>query len=87
MTRQMVPGYSTLNCKIDKLGPAITRLGRLLAYPEFARLRREQARRVAEARSLRLPEQDDYSLAEIYCSRPLLQPARKNGFENPVAAG
>jgi len=58
-----------VNCKIDKLDPAITRPGRLLAYHEFSRLGPEQAWRLAEAKSLNLVEQDDYSLAEIYCRR------------------
>jgi hypothetical protein len=30
----------------------------------------EQARRLAQAKSLILPYQEDYSIAEIYCHRP-----------------
>ena len=56
----------TVNCEISKLDPAITRPGRLLAYREFKRLSREQAMQIATAKGIRLPEQKDYSLAEIY---------------------
>ncbi len=56
----------TVNCAIDRLDPAITRPGRLLAYREFRRLKREEAERLANAKRISLPEQTDYSLAEIY---------------------
>jgi hypothetical protein len=60
----------TVNCNIEKLDPALTRPGRLLAYREFNRLRRDQACRLAQEKRLTLPDdQDDYSLAEIYCRR------------------
>lgn len=72
----------TLNCQLDKLDPALTRPGRLLAYHEFRRLAREEALRLAQAKDLRIPEQTDYSLAEIYCSKTVFEsPARKSiGF-------
>ena len=56
----------TVNCPMDKLDPAITRPGRLTAVREFRRLDRKQAERIAKVKAITLPEQDDYSLAEIY---------------------
>ena len=56
----------TVNCPLDKLDPAITRPGRLTAVREFRRLDRKHAERIATAKAITLPKQDDYSLAEIY---------------------
>ena len=50
---------------------------------EFRRLSREEARRLAEAKGLALPETEDASLAEIYCGSaetPSLARTRKIGF-------
>jgi len=58
----------TVNCAIDRLDSAITRPGRLVAYREFRRLKRTEAQRLAESKGITLPEQEDYSLAEIYRS-------------------
>ena len=57
----------TVNCAIDQLDPAIGRPGRLIACREFKRLDSEQAHRLAVAKGISLPEQTDYTLAEIYC--------------------
>ena len=56
----------TVNCAIDQLDPAIGRPGRLIACREFRRLQYAQAHRLAAAKGLKLQEQSDYSLAEIY---------------------
>ena len=56
----------TVNCKIDKLDPAVTRTGRLVAYRRFCRLNPLEAERLAIAKGLMIPKQDSYSLAEIY---------------------
>jgi ATP-dependent 26S proteasome regulatory subunit len=56
----------TINTPIDKIDPALLRPGRLLASYTFKRLSFEQARRLAAAKSLTIPVQRDYSLAEIY---------------------
>jgi hypothetical protein len=56
----------TINCKIDKLDPAVTRTGRLIAYRQFRRLDRGEAARLALAKDLTIPSQETYSLAEIY---------------------
>ena len=65
------PIVATINCQISKLDPAITRPGRLLAYRNFGRLPADQARRLAARKGLRLPDQPDYSLAEIYNGSPV----------------
>ena len=56
----------TVNCSMDQLDPAIGRPGRLIGYREFKRLDYYQAHRLADAKGLKLQEQTDYSLAEIY---------------------
>ncbi len=66
---------ATINCPVGKLDPAITRPGRLLAFRNFERLNPEQARKLAQHKGLSLPEQESYSLAEIYSK------ARVEGIE------
>jgi len=57
----------TVNTPLDRLDPAIMRPGRLVAFREFKRLSREQARHIAKKKGLELrKDQSDYSLAEIY---------------------
>lgn len=58
---------ATTNAPVRRLDPAILRPGRLIGAREFRRLTRGEAQRLAQAKRLTLPEQDDYSLAEIYC--------------------
>jgi len=64
----------TINCKIDKIDPAVTRTGRLIAYRNFRRLTRAEAQRLALAKGLTIRTQETYSLAEIYNER-------RSGFE------
>jgi hypothetical protein len=75
---------ATTNVPMQNLDPAVTRPGRLMGAREFPRLSRASALRLAEAKGIGLlPEQADYSLAEIYCRAPLaakLQKARRLGF-------
>jgi len=59
----------TINCEVEKLDPAVTRSGRLLAYRHFRRLTAQEAHRLAAAKGLSIPTQEDYSLAEIYNGR------------------
>jgi hypothetical protein len=59
----------TINCKIDKLDPAVIRTGRLITYRRFRRLDRTEAERLATAKGIRILNQKDYSLAEIYNER------------------
>jgi SpoVK/Ycf46/Vps4 family AAA+-type ATPase len=75
---------ATTNVPMASLDPAVTRPGRLMGAREFPRLSRASALRLAEAKGIDLvPDQADYSLAEIYCRAPLaakLQKARRLGF-------
>ena len=59
---------ATTNVPISKLDPAIIRPGRLIGVREFRRLNREEALRLAQAKGLDLPDQRDFSLAELYCA-------------------
>ena len=63
----------TANCPLERLDPAITRSGRLLAYREFTRIPKERAQRIAEAHGLSLQPQADWSLAEIFAGPPKAQ--------------
>jgi hypothetical protein len=58
---------ATTNITMSNLDPAVLRPGRLIGAREFKRLKRTEAQRLADAKGLVLPEQDDFSLAEIYC--------------------
>ena len=60
----------TINCPLDRLDPAVTRSGRLLACREFTRMPRERAQRIANAHGLSLQPQADWSLAEIFAGPP-----------------
>ena len=57
---------ATVNAPLDKLDPAVTRRGRLQGYHQFRRLSRDEAGRLARAKGLTLPDQPDYTLAEIF---------------------
>ena len=57
---------ATTNAQIGQLDKAIIRPGRLIGAREFRRLTRGEAQRLAEAKGLTLPEQKDFSLAEVY---------------------
>lgn len=64
----------TINCKVDQLDPAVLRAGRLISRREFRRLEREDALKLAAAKGLTLPHQQDYSLAEVYAAaRPQIE--------------
>lgn len=67
----------TINCRIDRLDPALTRPGRLVAYRDFRRLSPEEA--IALARANRLawtpdPAARDFSLAEVYNGANVAEP-------------
>jgi hypothetical protein len=73
---------TTTNVEIRDLDPAL-RPGRLTATRLFRRLTRPEAQRLAEAKHLKLTDQPDYSLAEIYCgagSGSPLSSERRVGF-------
>jgi hypothetical protein len=73
---------ATTNVHLGNLDAAIARPGRLVGTREFRRLSQQEARRLAEAKGLPVPETDDASLAEIYCGAgtPSLAKTRKIGF-------
>ena len=73
----------TTNAPVRELDVALTRPGRLVGVREFGRLAPAQARRLAQAKGLKLPDQPDYSLGEVYCgtvSGPALNADRQIGF-------
>jgi hypothetical protein len=74
---------ATTNVPLGNLDPAVVRPGRLIGAREFRRLTRDEACRLALAKGLELPEQSDFSLAELYCGcadTPALGKDRKIGF-------
>jgi ATP-dependent 26S proteasome regulatory subunit len=74
---------ATTNISIGQLDPAIVRPGRLAGKREFRRLSRAEAQRLAERKGLALPDQENFSLAELYCgteSASLLSKDRRIGF-------
>ena len=62
-----MPVICTLNCEIGRLDAALLRSGRLIGHHAFSRLSPEAAQKLANQAGRTLPEQPDYSLAEIYC--------------------
>jgi hypothetical protein len=58
---------ATTNTPMRQLDPALLRPGRLMGTREFRRLTPPEARQLAEAKHLKLADQPDYSLGEIYC--------------------
>ena len=74
---------ATTNAPVRQLDPALLRPGRLMGTREFRRLTRPEAQRLAEAKQLRLADQPDYSLGEIYCGAvggPVFNADRQVGF-------
>jgi ATPase family associated with various cellular activities (AAA) len=61
----------TTNALVRQLDPAILRPGRLLGSREFRRLTPQEAQRLAAAKGLKLADQPDYSLAEVYNGEPV----------------
>ena len=74
---------ATTNAPMKRLDPAIARPGRLIGVREFRRLSRAEAVRLAQSKGLTLPQQSDYSLAEVYnagADTPNVENARHIGF-------
>jgi hypothetical protein len=74
---------ATTNAPVRELDKAVLRPGRLIGQREFRRLTRAEAQRLAQAKGLTLPEQADFSLAEIYNGAavgPELNGQRRVGF-------
>jgi ATPase family associated with various cellular activities (AAA) len=70
----------TINAPVEKLDPAVTRPGRLIASRQFRRLTANEAKRLARVKDLKLEPRADYSLAEIYNRSA----ARPDGFNDRV---
>jgi hypothetical protein len=74
---------ATTNAPVRELDPALLRPGRLVGARAFRRLTRLEAQRLADAKGLALPDQEDFSVAELYCgavSSPALSAGRQIGF-------
>jgi len=74
---------ATTNSPVRQLDPALLRPGRLMGTREFRRLSRPEAQRLAAVKGLTLPDQNDFSLAELYCGavgNPALNGDRQVGF-------
>jgi len=56
----------TVNCKAADIDQALLRPGRLTSHRVFPRLAHAEAQKLAESLGKELPQQDDYSLAEIF---------------------
>ena len=56
----------TMNSGVRAIDPAVMRGGRLLASRHFPRISSACANHIARNKNLHLPEQEDYSVAEIY---------------------
>jgi hypothetical protein len=56
----------TINCSASDIDPALLRPGRLLCHRVFGRLDYAQAARLAESLGRKLPQVQDYSLAEVF---------------------
>jgi len=57
---------ATTIAAMQRLDAAIARPGRLVGVREFRRLSHAEAARLAQSKGLTLPQQSDYSLAEVY---------------------
>jgi len=78
-----IHAIATANSPAQQLDEALLRPGRLVGTREFRRLSRQEAQRLAQAKGLALPDQEDFSLAEVYCSAvtgPTLNVDRTIGF-------
>jgi hypothetical protein len=74
---------ATTNSTMRQLDQALLRPGRLMGTREFRRLTRPEAQRLAEAKGLALPHQNDFSLTELYCGavgNPARHPHPQIGF-------
>ncbi len=71
----------TINCAASDIDPALLRPGRLICHRVFGRLGYADALRLAESLGRKLPEADDYSLAEIFANNEKHEAKRRSiGF-------
>ncbi len=81
---QKVQILCTSNIALNELDDALKRPGRLIAHRKFDRMKPAQAQRLAKEKGLKLQQQEDYSLAEIYYGEDDLLDSlseRKIGFD------
>ena len=74
---------ATTNSPMRQLDPTLLRPGQLTGAREFRRLTRPEAQQLAQAKGLALPDQQDFSLAELYCGaviKPAFNAGRQIGF-------
>jgi ATP-dependent 26S proteasome regulatory subunit len=71
----------TVNCRVTEIDQALLRPGRLTCHRVFPRLSYAEAEKLAVRLGKRLPESEDYSLAEIFAGSPAAQASRSRiGF-------
>jgi ATP-dependent 26S proteasome regulatory subunit len=71
----------TVNCRVTEIDQALLRPGRLTCHRVFPRLSYAEAEKLAVRLGKRLPESEDYSLAEIFAGNPAAQASRSRiGF-------
>ena len=71
----------TINCSASDIDPALLRPGRLLCHRVFERLVYAQAARLAKSLGRNLPQDRDYSLAEVFAGNDLDEiPRPRLGF-------
>jgi hypothetical protein len=68
LMKQVVQAHvlCTLNCSVDELDKAALRPGRLKFFREFERIPEARALALAQRQGISLPEQKDYTLADIF---------------------
>jgi hypothetical protein len=71
----------TVNCRVTEIDQALLRPGRLNCHRVFPRLAYPEAKKLADTLGKRLPQSDDYSLAEIFAGASAAKPRRPSiGF-------
>jgi hypothetical protein len=56
----------TFNTKVENIDPAFLRPGRLILEQEFCKLSNDKAKKIAKKLKVKLPENKEYALAEIF---------------------
>ena len=71
----------TINCRASDIDQALLRPGRLMCHRVFERLDPTQAARLAASLGKKLPQAQDYSLAEVFSGKKCeVEPRRQMGF-------
>lgn len=77
LMKQVVQAHvlCTLNCSTDELDKAALRPGRLKFFRNFDRIPRARAKILAARHNLKLPDQQEYTLAEIFAGDEFMRHA------------